>query len=330
MILNTIIFGTKSPTHIENIMKIVIYGNFSVDYCSEVHHAKSIEALGHEVIRLQETVVPTDALLTYCKHADLFVWIHSHGFVNKGTRTMTEILEILERNNIPSLAYHLDLYMGLERWKEYEHSDYFKVKYFFTVDKLMADWLNTNTKTKGFYIPAGVLHEEAYSLNLPKVNDVIFVGSKGYHKEWPYRPQIIDWLANTYGDKFKHYGGDGLGVTRGHDLNKLYAQSKIVIGDTLCPNFDYPYYFSDRIFETIGRGGFIIHPEIKGLEDCFDIHHELITYKYGDFTTLKRLIDFFLDNDAQREEMRGRAFERVVRDHTYYHRWEQILNKIKS
>ena len=45
-------------------------------------------------------------------------------------------------------------------------------------------------------------------------------------------------------------GGDGLGVVRGEKLNQLYADSKIVIGDSLSLNFDYPGYWSDRIYET--------------------------------------------------------------------------------
>ena len=304
-----------------------MFGNFSVDYCSEVHHAKSLEALGHEVIRLQETAAHSDEVLSLSLEADMLVWIHSHGFVVQG-RPMIEVLDILKEKNIPTVAYHLDLYMGLERWQEYESSDYFKVQHFFTVDKLMANWLNENTETKGHYLPAGVLHEECYSLDLPKINDVIFVGSKGYHHEWPYRPQLINWLAETYGDRFKHYGGDGLGVIRGIDLNRLYGQSKIVIGDTLCPNYTYPCYMSDRIFETIGRGGFIIHPKIIGMEEFFEINKQVETYDYGNFKALKEKIDYYLTHKQERDIIREAGFKRVHRDHTYMSRWETIINTI--
>ena len=62
-----------------------------------------------------------------------------------------------------------------------------------------------------------------------------------------------------------------MGVIRGKELNDLYATAKVVVGDTLCKGFNYPYYFSDRLFETTGRGGFLIHPYIKGLEDYFEV-----------------------------------------------------------
>lgn len=309
-------------------MKFILYGNFSVPYCSEVHHALSIEALGHRVIRLQETEVSTEQVLQQSLDSDGLIWIHSHGFINKGTMKMEQVLDILREKGIPTLAYHLDLYMGIERWNEYKNSPYLnKIQYFFTVDKLMADWLNKNTSTKGHYVPAGVLHEECYSLDLPKRYDVVFVGSKGYHREWSYRPKLIEWLRMTYGDRFYHFGGDGLGVVRGHDLNKLYSQSKVVIGDTLCPNFTYPHYFSDRAFESPGRNAFMIFPYIEGIRDCFT-ENELVTYKYNDFVELKTKIDYYLTHEDERETIRKAGHERVKKEHTYLHRWENILKML--
>lgn len=308
-------------------MKFILYGNFSVDYCSEVHHALSIESLGHQVVRLQETDIPTQQVLEQSLNSNGLIWIHSHGFVNKG-RPMGEVLEILKNRGVPTIAYHLDLYMGLERWKEYETSPYLnKLQHFFTVDKLMADWLNVNTSTKGQYLPAGVLAQEAYALDLPKIHEVIFTGSMGYHREWQYRPQLINWLKSTYGAKFKHYGGDGLGVVRGHDLNRLYSQTKVVVGDTLCPNFTYPHYFSDRLFEALGRGAFMIFPYIEGVRDMFTTD-ELVTYTYGDFWQLKEKIDYYLTHDEERETIRKAGHARAKREHSYTKRWETILKTI--
>lgn len=308
-------------------MHILIYGNDAVDYCSEVHHAKTLMALDHSVTLLNEQKIQTDEILKY--DIDIFIWIHSHGFINRGT-DMKQILSILKDRGVPTIAYHLDLYMGLERWKEYEKSSYMNnLQYFFTVDRLMADWLNKFSNTRSYYIPAGVFHEECYSLDLPKKYDVVFVGSKGYHKEWKYRPELIEWLKDTYKDRFFHFGGDGLGVVRGHELNKVYAQSKVVIGDTLCPNFIYPYYFSDRLFESVGRGAFTIFPYIKGIEEMYN-NDELITYTYNDLEELRSKIDYYLHNETERAKIQKRGFERTKKDHTYIKRWIEILKIIKE
>lgn len=305
--------------------KIVFLGNFKVDYTSETHHAKSLESLGHEVTRLQEGEASAYIVDKNCKGKDLFIWVHTHGWQTKG---MKKVLADLKKAGIPSLTYHLDLWKGLEREKDMKKDDVWGIEHFFTVDKLMADWLNENTETKGHYVRAGVFDKECTYEPKPFENDIIFVGSKGYHKEWAYRPQLIEWLQKTYGERFKLYGGDGLGVVRGTALNELYANTKIVIGDSLCINFDYPWYWSDRVYETLGRGGFMIHPQIKGMEEEFKDGEHLIFYKFGDFEGLRQRIDYYLTHDEEREKIRIQGHEYVKNNFTYRHRWQQILSEL--
>lgn len=157
---------------------------------------------------------------------------------------------------------------------------------------------------------------------------VVFVGSKGYHPEFPYRLRLLLWLERTYGEEFTQFGGGGVGNVRGHDLNRVYASTKVVVGDTLCLGFDYPDYFSDRVFETTGRGGFIIHPRIRGIERCFVEDEEIVLYTYGDFDELQEKIDYYLEHDEERERIRLAGHERTKRDHTYTERWTTILETI--
>lgn len=312
-------------------MKFVLYGNGEVSYCTEVHHKRSLEALGHEVLLLQENREPTDRVLEESLQADALIWVHSHGFRNPGTMSMDRVLKLLKLAGKPTIAVHLDLYMGLQRWNGYEDSAYMKVQHFFTVDKLMADWFNKNTDTMGHFLPAGVLADECYlgEPTSPHGNDVIFVGSRNYHREWPYRPKLIDWLRSTYGPRFTHVGGDGqTGTVRGDDLNRLYASSKVVVGDSLCLNFDYPFYVSDRPFECLGRGGAMIMPWIRGLDDWFTDGEHLRYYQFGDFDQLRSLIDYYLAHDDEREKMRLAGHEHVKANHTYKVRWQTILDTV--
>ncbi len=312
-------------------MRIVFWGNFIVDYCSEVHHAKSLEALGHEVIRMQETVATSDQVLAEALKSDMLVWVHSHSpDFDKITKPMNEVHAALNAKNIPIVAYHLDLYMPLtERWGDYVKHPYFNdLDYFFATDKLMCDWFNENTSVKGRYIPAGVYDKECIPAHDKEKSGIIFAGSKGYHPEWPYRPKLINWLAETYPAQFTHVGGDGIGTVRGGALTEMYHNAKVVVGDSLVLNFDYPYYWSDRVYETLGRGGFLIMPYIKGLDEEFEDGKHLVFYEFNDFAQLKSTIDFYMANDEAREYIRRQGQKHVMDNYTYRHRWEYILKEV--
>lgn len=317
-------------------MKIAFLGNFNVDYSSETHHVKSLESLGHEVIKLQEGKDDSMTIFRAASSSDMFVWIHTHSWETPipAGFTMVEVLDSLNRMGIPTVTYHLDLWFGLDRQKDLENDEFYKhIGHFFTVDKQMTDWFNENTNVKGHYLQAGVFDQECYmatSLSSGPVNDLIFVGSYNYHSEWPYRKQLIDWLHLMYKTRFKHYGGDGLGVKRGAELNQLYAESKIAIGDTLCIGFDYPYYWSDRVYETLGRGGFIIHPYVKGMEEHFEDKKHLVFYEYGNFKQLEELIEYYLEHPEEREYIRKAGHEHVKANHTYKNRWQYIIDEVTN
>lgn len=314
-------------------MTIVFVGNFNVPYSSENHHKKSLEALGHTVIALQERTVNARTILRKALNADLLIFIHTHGWTTPGM-SLDRVFAKLKQAGVPTMTYHLDLWLGLARESDLSADPFYKsIGHFFATDKLMADWFNRNTEVKGHYLPAGVFHEDVYHTDEPtdKANDVIFVGSRGYHPEWKYRPMLIDWLRENYTTRFTHVGGDGdTGTIREHELNKVYSNSKVAVGDTLCIGFKYPWYFSDRLFESVGRGGFTIFPYIEGVDDCFEVGKEIVTYEYGNFKQLKQLIDYYLEHDDEREKIRKAGMERVKRDHTYIKRWELILKEIKN
>jgi hypothetical protein len=317
------------------LAKIVFLGNFEVSYSSENHHAKSLESLGHTVVKLQEKQAKSHVILDQALNSDLFIWVHTHGWETTGRVSMDNVLLELKKAGVETITYHLDLWFGLDRQKDLEDDNFYKtIGHFFTVDKLMADWFNENTEVKGHFIPAGVYDKEcyiheAYSPDNFKY-DVIFVGSKRYHHEHKYRSDLIDFLRKTYGSRFLHVGGDGdTGTVRGDELNKIYAQSKVAVGDSLNINFNYPYYTSDRLFESTGRGGFTIYPRITGLEEYFEDGNDIVFYEHGNLEDLKNKIDHYLSANLEREQIRVNGHERTKKDHTYIHRWEAIMSELK-
>lgn len=304
--------------------------------------------MGHDVVTFQEGVafdlsqiINVNSAIQTC---DIFFWVHTHGWDTTG---LEQVIHDLKARKVPIVGYHLDLWMGIERQKDLENDSYWKwMDYFFSVDMKMVDYLNSRPDMpKAFFLPAGVFEEECYigEYREEYAHDVVFVGSRGYHQEWPYREKLINWLEKTYGNRFAQYGGGGKGTIRGKNLNDLYASAKVVVGDTLCKGFDYPYYLSDRIFETTGRGGFLIHPYIEGLEELFVTQHhvpdtlgytceraEVITYPFNDFGYLRYLIDYFLTHGEDRRFVQDRGHKRSKKDHTYTQRLTKLLKIVNK
>lgn len=312
-------------------MKIVFVGNFDVDYTSETHHKKSLETLGHTVVALREGKTTGEEILEQAIDSDMLVFVHTHGWKTEGLPLET-VFRALRRANVPTVTYHLDLWFGLQRQKDLDDDPFYRtIEHFFATDKLMADWFNTHTDVKGHFLPAGVYHDECMLFSKQNNVDyeIVFVGSKNYHPEYPYRPQLINWLRSTYGSKFLHVGGDGdTGTVRGMALNQIYANAKIAIGDTLNIGFNYPWYSSDRLFESTGRGGFTIYPDIEGLDTFFERDKEVVFYKHGDFDNLKSKIDYYLEHNEERESIRLMGHSKTKREHTYLNRWQTIIETV--
>lgn len=309
-------------------MQITFLGNFSSPHCTEVAHAATLEHLGHTVTKLQEGQARAEDILHQAQQSDLLVWVKTHGWKTPGRITMREVLQRLRRNNIPTLAYHLDLYMGLpKRWKQYRGDEYFTVEHFVTVDKLMATWLNNNTNTHGIWLPPAVFAPDCTPTQPHDTFDITFVGSGHYHQEWPHRRMLIEHLNRRYGSRFRHYGsGSRHGQIRGQALNQVYADAKIVVGDSLCPGFNYQgHYWSDRIPETLGRNGFLLMPEVPGMADWYTDRQHLAYWPYGEFAALDKLIAHYLDNEPERQQIRQNGRDLVMRRDTFAHRWTTIL-----
>jgi hypothetical protein len=207
---------------------------------------------------------------------------------------------------------------------------FWRADYVFTVD---GDPKHAEIfKSKGInhhYLPAGVYRKDCKKglFTQDYAHDIVFLGGAENYPagDWPYRMELITWLRETYGSSFVRYPLDNIRLW-GQQMNDLFASAKIVMGDTMClDNMTQENCWSDRIYETTGRGGFIIHPYIKGLEKEFKSPNEIVTYNYGDFNQLQGLIDFYLKNDEIRLKIQERGMKRTKHEHSYNNRMEELL-----
>lgn len=319
-------------------MRIVYRGNFQPDlppdvvaWSTETHVAGSLELLGHEVVRVQENTARWDETMDACLTADLFMWTSTHGFANLWPRQEAERAVALLSRGMPTVGVHLDLWWGLAREAQIAEEPFFKLGWLFTADG-DHDELWEAAGIKHRWMPPGVYGPECVpgTPNPEWASDVAFVGSwDGYgHAEWwPHRKAMLDRARDAFGDRLALWPRPGRGAVRSGHLNDLMASVKVVLGDS-CMADRSTRYFSDRVFETVGRGGVLVMPRIPGLERLLPPFHGVLYH--DDLDEMVEHVEYLVADDAERERVRkdGQAF--VAEHHTYERRLADVLASLTA
>lgn len=315
-----------------NNKRVCYVGNFSSAYTTENDVRKAFEALGWTVIALQENKTSIQQVKSHALQSNLLLITGTWADVFNINEWL-DLVHDLAENNIPSATLHLDTFWGKSRggrkwWRE----PMFNTAYIFTADgDYQKEWelLGKNH----IWLPPAVRHD-AVKVGTPKEeyrNDVAFIGSngQGYHEDvWGYRKELVDNLrdmAKQNGWQFKNIGGDLPKVDRNDDMNNFYASSLVTVGDSLCLKKEHSHYWSDRVPEALGRGGFLIMPRIDALEEY---GWEIPTYEWGDWRDLEDKIKFWLASDVDRVLIQKRNLEYVKDNETYINRVQRILEMI--
>lgn len=309
-------------------MRVAFLGNFTAPWCTEQHWAGSFELVGHQVTRIQEGHTKALSVPELARGHDLFVWVQTYSLAVEGGTIpeRRQMLKRLHRLGIPTVGLHLDRWWGLNRADQITTEPWFEQDFVMTADgghdtQFRALGINHHWLPPGVYEPECVTgtHNQRYA------RDIAFVGSwqGGYHQESRHRFELVEWLRANYGRRVGFWPRNR--QIRGRDLSDLYASAKIIVGDSCMLPGDPGYYWSDRIPETLGRGGFLLHPNVVGLDEHFTDGAHLRTWTAGDWDELRGLIDHYVGHAEERAQIRGAGMEHVRQHHTYTRRVQQVL-----
>lgn len=286
--------------------KIAFIGKFS-NMHDEEYIARSFKMIGCDVLRLPQHLKPFDlkeALVPFKPDIILYAkW--------ECPLELKEVIESLQRNNAKTVCWLFDLYFDYQREFLVKSRSFFKSDYVFTTDggheeKFIE--LDINHKC----VRQGILKEECKLLPFQSISHgIVFVGSES--PIYPERTKLVESLKASW------FGRYNTNEMRGKSLNELYARTRIVIGDS----FPSDYYWSNRIVETLGRGGFLIHREVKGLKKEYPY---LVTYK--DIEDLKTKIEYYKNHEKERREIVKKNFEWVRDNYTMDKQCQKVLNYI--
>lgn len=317
-------------------MKVAYIGNIgegSAPHSTENHIAEALRSNGVDVVPIHEQrfgwrpdEIPADVAFV--------LWTHTHGFAPPRTHPRQfKFLHAMEFWNKPVISYHLDRYWDLYRETQVYGPD--KEPFFSTDLMCSADggnaerWLTVGIDHAWF--PPGVSRPECelgtYRSEL--ASEIAFVGSwdGAYHQESPHRAELVKWLRTVFGERCAFWPKRGQHAIRGEALRDLYASVNVVVGDScFSGSQSNDRYWSDRIPETLGRGGFLIHPETPGLDEHYTPGKHLMTWPAGDWRALGKAIGTALHDDDMRHEVAAAGRSHVLEHHTYERRMAQLLD----
>lgn len=293
-------------------MKFFYIGRFDRPYATENYVTWALRSLGHEVVKRPYTRTSTaDTLLRQARKAAPDVVL----FSKASSPCFVPLLTKLRQDGILTVTWLWDLYFGYRRARPVQmHADLV----FSTDGGHPHCWeemgVDHRVLRQGIHEPEHVIYQ---ATDADKY-DLAFVGSPASYSA---RAKLTTWLRQTYGSQLRTFSS-GL---RGLALNQELARARVVIGDS------YPAaaYWSNRVYEILGRGGFLLHPVTPGLEIEFVDGEHYVGYQRDDYPALKNLIDSWLADSVGRERIRRAGFERVGQ-FTYTSRCRSLVEQIET
>lgn len=299
-------------------MKTIIYiGDFTIFYSTEVYIADALESIGYNVVRINErsfSLFTANEVIKDILGLKPILVLFSKG---RPIGDSERFIEELRRLKINTACWLFDLYFDLpvdRKWKLESKIAPFNSDIIYSTDgghdkNFEAIGIKHKLLRQGIHEPDAILYDRE------KTHEVIFVGGDVYRN----RILMLEDLHRKYGNRFEWLGREK--QIRGLALNELYASTKIVVGDSQ-PS---PLYWSNRIYETLGRGGFLLHPKVEGLETEFIDGVHYVSYERGNSDALIKKIEYYLEHEDEREKIRKAGFEHVKNNYTYRHRCIELM-----
>lgn len=309
---------------------------FEPTYSTENEIKRALESLDVVVAPVQENTKHafenvTHALMNLPADArpDLILWTHTQ-YNGLDKEAQLRMLICARKLGIPVVGYHLDRWWGLSREHLLHSEPFFLVDTLYTADGGPHDWKSLNINHK--WLPPAV-DEEQCKKGTPRdhfKSEIAFIGNwnGSYHTEHAHRFELVKWLRDTYGERVRFWPVEGQPAIRGTDLQDLIASCDVIVGDSCFTGTTR--YVSDRIPETIGRGGFLLHPKIEGITDGAEYQEgkHLATWGAFDWQELKTQIDSYLADETERRSIADEGQRHVRALHTYRHRMERVLGEV--
>ncbi len=344
-------------------MNVVVLGFFAdnqtAHYILEAFKQLKYKALGVDIRLINKDFGMTKAQDMTMKEIENIGVTPDLIMVLKGLELTNETLLRIKKTYPEAILcnWFFDKYLGLK--PIYETIEYFETiklfDYYFCSLKGVADKLIALGLENVRYLDEACsprFHGEKYLNNFQKKKygaDVSFAGTVGLRVHHPQRIKVLDKVISE-GFSTKIWGNVIGGweyipptIKEMHinksvineDHSKVVQSSLINLGIDQDTAIEFGY--SARLFRVLCAGGLYLVNGTKGIGNVFKVNQrdkeitgeeDLIVYYNGD--DLIKKLDFLLEHDELREKIAKNGQKKVLAEHKFTDRIEELLNIIKN
>lgn len=300
------------------------------DNQDELAIGHALEQLGHSVVRVQEKRRRRDVpLMSVIRESQRFDFCLFHKW-----DVVSEIEEVARL--MPCAFWYFDMIRPVDDDPTLAARSETRIKWMadvLAIPRVVAgfctdgDWVCEDRGRTGKlrWLMQGA-DERTLGFGTPIPNydgpEILFTGMINHGRR---RAAHVEHLRQRYGDRFAVMGDGGPKYRKhGRELADVFASCKVVVAPD-GPNT--PRYWSNRVYLTLGLGGYLLHPRCEGLFDHYR-PSELTTYK--DWDHLDYLINRACDLPPMYRRMEAeRGHERTNESNLYRHRVKNLVDEME-
>ncbi len=252
------------------------------------------------------------------------------------------ILKRFEKDNIPTAMWFVEDYELFTYWRAYANL----YKHFFVIQKdPFLNLLKDGGHQSAHYLPLAAQPSFHKKIELDAHErskygaDLAFLGAGYANRRYEFRRltsyNFKIWGSDWEGDHFlaSYLQNNGKRVSP-EDSVKIYNATKINLNlhsSTQSQKKTMGDFVNPRTFELASMQAFQLvdtRSLMAELFECEGENKELITF--NSFDEAPALIDYYLQNPEEREEVAIRARKRIEKEHSYQHRMQTMLEIIDA
>jgi len=292
-------------------MKVLYLGNWNPFVNSTEKLIKAaLEKLGHEVICEDERTAKAPNILEHAVNnkVDLFLF-------HKGIRwemDIQQLMELLFRLPCKKAFWYFDPITGIPEREMFVQA---VIPYVDLAFMTNGTWIKQHNYKNTRWLLQGCDIKPLGKRKKELVSDIGFTGSN-----YGTREIFLEAMKKKYGDKFKVFQN-----IFGDEFYDLCQSVKIMVSPKFPAN---DYFWSNRIYMTLGAGGFLIHPYCEGLKNEF-----VAGKHYEDYQTENELftkIDYYLKHEKERTKIAEAGYKYCIKNYSYVQRVKTLLDELSK